>query len=66
MIIFLLKEDAMKRAKFKWNAFLSVFASIILAFFLVSCNGGGEPPTGEQPETPAMEGTESEHPEHPE
>lgn len=56
----------MKRAKFTWNAFLSVVASIILALFLVSCNSGGEPPMGEQTETPAAEETKSEHPEHPE
>ena len=56
----------MKRANFTWNAFLSVFASMLLAIFLVGCNGGGEPPAGEQPETPAMEETKPEHPEQPE
>ncbi len=43
-----------------------VLGAAILALVLVGCNGGGEPPTGEQAEPPTVEGTKSEHPEHPE
>ena len=56
----------MKKRKFTWKAFLTVFASVILAFGLAGCNGESKPPTAEQPEQPAAEGTKSEHPEHPE
>ena len=62
---FFKKGNAMEKRRFMWKAFLRVFAALILALGLVSCNGGGEPPTGEHPEHPASEGTKLEHPEHP-
>ncbi|MBW2216889.1 MAG: hypothetical protein JRF34_06810 [Deltaproteobacteria bacterium] len=55
----------MKERKFTWKAFLTVFASVILALGLVGCNGESKPPTAEHPEQPAAEGTKSEHPEQP-
>ncbi len=55
----------MKKRSFTWKAFLTVFASVILALGLAGCNGESTPPTAEQPEQPAAEGTKSEHPEHP-
>ena len=66
MKIFLLKGDAMKKRRFTWKAFLTVFASVILALGLVGCNGESKPPTAEHPEQPTAEGTKSEQPEHPE
>jgi hypothetical protein len=60
-----LKGDSMKKRRFTWRAFLSVFAGAILALFLVGCCGESEPPKGEHPELPKAEGTKSEHPEHP-
>ena len=53
----------MKKGKFTWKAFLTVFASVILALGLVGCNGESKPPTAEHPEQPAAEGTHAEHPE---
>ena len=55
----------MKKRMFTWNAFLSVFGSIILLIGLVGCKGESEPSKGESAEHPQTEETKSEHPEHP-
>ena len=55
----------MKKRRFTWTAFLSIFAGVILALFLVGCSGESEPPKGEHQEHPKAEGTKSEHPEYP-
>jgi hypothetical protein len=60
-----LKEDSMKKRRFTWRAFLSVFAGVILALFLVSSSGKCEPPKGEHPEHPKAEEEQPAHPEHP-